>query len=30
MPHGDVLYDDATTDFLEAMWGDGYLSPGGP
>ena len=30
MSHGDVLYDDATTDFLEAMWGDGYLSPGGP
>ena len=30
MSHGDVLYDDATTDFLEALWGDGYLSPGGP
>src|SRR5690606_9272935 len=30
MAHGDVLYDDATTEFLEALWGDGYLSPGGP
>src|SRR5215475_12791238 len=30
MSHGNVLYDDATTDFLEALWGDGYLSPGGP
>jgi phosphoethanolamine N-methyltransferase len=30
MSHGDVLYDDATTAFLEALWGEGYLSPGGP
>lgn len=30
MAHGDVLYDDATTEFLEALWGDGFLSPGGP
>lgn len=30
MAHGDVLYDDATTEFLEALWGEGYLSPGGP
>jgi SAM-dependent methyltransferase len=30
MSHGDVLYDDSTVDFLEALWGDGYLSPGGP
>lgn len=29
MAHGDVLYDDATTEFLEALWGEGYLSPGG-
>jgi SAM-dependent methyltransferase len=30
MSHGAVLYDDPTVDFLEALWGDGYLSPGGP
>jgi SAM-dependent methyltransferase len=30
MSHGDVLYDDASVEFLEALWGDGYLSPGGP
>ena len=30
MSAGGVLYDDATVDFLEALWGDGYLSPGGP
>ncbi len=30
MAHGDLLYDDATTEFLEALWGEGYLSPGGP
>ena len=30
MSSGDLLYDDATIDFLEALWGDGYLSPGGP
>ncbi|TIO80200.1 MAG: SAM-dependent methyltransferase, partial [Mesorhizobium sp.] len=23
-------YDDAAIRFLEALWGDGYLSPGGP
>ncbi|PBB92557.1 SAM-dependent methyltransferase [Mesorhizobium sp. WSM3864] len=23
-------YDDAAVRFLEALWGDGYLSPGGP
>ncbi len=27
--HG-VLYDETEIAFLEAMWGDGYLSPGGP
>ena len=30
MSSGDLLYDDATVDFLEVLWGDGYLSPGGP
>ena len=30
MSHGDLLYDDATTAFLEELWGEGYLSPGGP
>jgi phosphoethanolamine N-methyltransferase len=29
MSHGDLLYDDATTAFLEELWGEGYLSPGG-
>jgi len=24
------LYDETHIEFLEAMWGDGYLSPGGP
>lgn len=28
--HGDELYDPAHIEFLEALWGDGYLSPGGP
>ena len=23
-------YDDTAIRFLEALWGDGYLSPGGP
>ena len=23
-------YDDDAIRFLEALWGDGYLSPGGP
>lgn len=27
---GDDLYDEAHIAFLEALWGDGYLSPGGP
>ncbi len=27
---GDWLYDDDHIDFLEQLWGDGYLSPGGP
>ncbi len=26
----DLLYDNAHISFLEALWGDGYLSPGGP
>ena len=30
MSHGDVLYDNDTVGFLEALWGEGYLSPGGP
>jgi SAM-dependent methyltransferase len=30
MSAGEVLYADATVDFLEALWGEGYLSPGGP
>jgi phosphoethanolamine N-methyltransferase len=25
-----VLYDDESIEFLEAFWGEGYLSPGGP
>lgn len=27
---GAVHYDERTITFLEALWGDGYLSPGGP
>ncbi len=30
MSGGDVLYDDVSIAFLEELWGDGYLSPGGP
>jgi len=30
MSSGDVLYDDHSIAFLEQLWGDGYLSPGGP
>jgi len=30
MSTGDVLYDDHAIAFLEELWGDGYLSPGGP
>ncbi|RNJ43297.1 SAM-dependent methyltransferase [Mesorhizobium erdmanii] len=26
----DAEYDDTAIRFLEALWGDGYLSPGGP
>ena len=25
----DILYDEVVIGFLEALWGDGYLSPGG-
>ncbi|QIE47146.1 methyltransferase domain-containing protein [Pseudohalocynthiibacter aestuariivivens] len=27
---GDDLYDQIHIDFLEELWGEGYLSPGGP
>ena len=27
---GEAEYDDTAMRFLEALWGDGYLSPGGP
>ncbi len=27
---GEVEYDDKMISFLEAVWGEGYLSPGGP
>jgi SAM-dependent methyltransferase len=30
MPTGDTLYDDHAIAFLEELWGDGFLSPGGP
>ena len=30
MSTGDVLYDEHAITFLEALWGDGFLSPGGP
>jgi ubiquinone/menaquinone biosynthesis C-methylase UbiE len=30
MSGGEHLYDDAMVTFLETLWGDGYLSPGGP
>ncbi len=30
MSGGEVLYDDNAIGFLEALWGEGYLSPGGP
>lgn len=26
----DVLYDRQVIEFLEHIWGDGFLSPGGP
>ena len=25
----DILYDQQHIDFLEEIWGDGFLSPGG-
>ena len=28
--HHDPEYDDTAIRFLEAIWGDGWLSPGGP
>ena len=28
--HHDPEYDDTAIRFLEALWGDGWLSPGGP
>lgn len=28
--HGEAEYDDTAIRFLAALWGDGYLSPGGP
>jgi phosphoethanolamine N-methyltransferase len=30
MSGDEDLYDDAHISFLEAIWGEGYLSPGGP
>jgi phosphoethanolamine N-methyltransferase len=30
MAESDLHYDDASIAFLEALWGEGYLSPGGP
>lgn len=30
MSGGDELYDEGHIAFLEALWGEGYLSPGGP
>ena len=30
MSGGEVLYDEGSIAFLEELWGDGYLSPGGP
>lgn len=30
MAGGEVLYDDHAITFLEALWGEGFLSPGGP
>ena len=30
MSHDRDLYDDASILFLERLWGEGYLSPGGP
>ena len=30
MSHGENLYDKQSINFLELIWGEGYLSPGGP
>lgn len=30
MTHAEPEYDEAAIRFLETLWGDGYLSPGGP
>lgn len=30
MHSGDVLYDEDSITFLEELWGQGFLSPGGP
>lgn len=30
MSSGEVLYDEHAITFLEELWGDGFLSPGGP
>ena len=30
MTEGEPHYDDTVISFLEMMWGDGFLSPGGP
>ncbi|GAB4372577.1 MAG: 27-O-demethylrifamycin SV methyltransferase [Kiloniellaceae bacterium] len=30
MSSGDILYDEHAITFLEELWGDGFLSPGGP
>ena len=30
MSGGELHYDDSVIDFLGELWGDGYLSPGGP
>ena len=29
MSDSELLYDDLHIDFLEDLWGEGYLSPGG-
>ncbi|MGI9351172.1 MAG: SAM-dependent methyltransferase, partial [Rhizobiaceae bacterium] len=26
----DILYDRSVIEFLEELWGEGFLSPGGP
>ena len=27
---GEILYDTSAIEFLEELWGEGFLSPGGP